>query len=41
LVIVFAWRYVDPIRAKHARYFAEGGRFVVPLPGIVMVDRAD
>ena len=41
LVVVFAWRYVDPIRAKHARYFAEGGRFVVPLPGITTVDRAD
>jgi len=40
-VVVFAWRYVDPIRAKHARYFAEGGKFVVPLPGISMVERAD
>lgn len=40
LVIVFAWRYVDPIRAKHARYFAEGGKFVVPLPSITYVDRA-
>ena len=40
-VVVFAWRYVDPIRAKHARYFAEGGKFVVPLPGISVVDRAD
>ena len=39
-VVVFAWRYVDPIRAKHARYFAEGGKFVVPLPGISMVDSA-
>lgn len=40
-VVVFAWRYVDPIRAKHAGYFADGGKFVVPLPGISMVDRAD
>ena len=41
LVVVFAWRYVDPIRAKHARYFADGGKFVVPLPSIAYVDRAD
>ncbi len=41
VVVVFAWRYVDPIRAKHARYFAEGGKFIVPLPSITHVDRAD
>jgi len=41
VVIVFAWRYVDPIRAKHARYFADGGKFVVPLPSVTCVDRAD
>lgn len=40
-VVVFAWRYVDPIRAKHGRYFADGGKFVVPLPEISVVDRAD
>jgi SAM-dependent methyltransferase len=41
VVVVFAWRYVDPIRAKHARYFEEGGKFIVPLPSISYVDRAD
>jgi SAM-dependent methyltransferase len=41
LVVVFAWRYVDPIRAKHRRYFADGGKFVVPLPTVTFVDRAD
>jgi hypothetical protein len=41
VVIVFAWRYVDPIRARHARYFADGGKFVVPLPAVTYVDRAD
>ncbi len=40
-VVVFAWRYVDPIRAKHARYFADGGKFVVPLPTVTFIDRAD
>lgn len=41
VVVVFAWRYVDPIRAKHARYFAEGGRFVVPLPSVTCINTAD
>jgi SAM-dependent methyltransferase len=41
LVVVFAWRYVDAIRAKDPRYFAEGGKFVVPLPAVHFVDRAD
>jgi SAM-dependent methyltransferase len=41
VVIVFAWRYLDPIRSKHQRYFAGGGRFVVPLPAVSFVDRAD
>jgi hypothetical protein len=40
-VVVFAWRYVDPIRAKHPRYFADGGKFVVPLPTVTFIDRAD
>ena len=41
VVVVFAWRYVDPIRAKHPRYFADGGKFVVPLPTLTFIDRAD
>jgi hypothetical protein len=34
-------RYVDPIRAKHPRYFADGGKFAVPLPTLTFIDRAD
>jgi hypothetical protein len=41
VVVVFAWRYVDPIRAKHPRYFADGGKFAVPLPTVTLIDRAD
>jgi hypothetical protein len=38
-IIVFAWRYAQPIMSKHKRYFEEGGRFIVPLPAVVIHDR--
>jgi len=34
LVVIFAWRYADPIILKHARFQATQGRFVIPLPAI-------
>ena len=34
-VIVFAWRYADPIIAKQKAYLSQGGRFVIPLPDVV------
>jgi SAM-dependent methyltransferase len=33
-IIILAWRYADPILAKHARYLAQGGEFIIPLPTI-------
>jgi len=32
LVIILAWRYAEPIMAKHRRFMESGGRFVVPWP---------
>ena len=40
LVIVFAWRYADPIIAKHEAYLKNGGRFVIPLPDIKMISES-
>jgi SAM-dependent methyltransferase len=37
VTIIFAWRYVDAIKAKHPDYFAAGGEFIVPLPDISTV----
>lgn len=34
-IIIFAWRYADPIIAKQHAYLASGGRFVIPLPEVV------
>lgn len=31
-VVVLAWRYAAPIIARHERFQAAGGRFIVPLP---------
>lgn len=36
-IIVFAWRYADPIVAKHRAYLSQGGRFFVPLPDVTEV----
>jgi len=37
-VVVFAWRYAEPIIAKHRQFLERGGRFVVPFPGLRVVD---
>ena len=34
-IIIFAWRYAEPIMARHQRFIAAGGKFVVPLPRVV------
>lgn len=36
-VVVLAWNFADSIIARHARYAAEGGRFIVPLPEVRVV----
>jgi len=33
-VIVFAWRYIDPIAKKQDAWLARGGRFILPLPEV-------
>jgi SAM-dependent methyltransferase len=38
--VILAWRYAEPIIRKHAAYLAGGGRFIVPVPDVRVVDRA-
>ncbi len=39
-VVVLAWRFADPIVGKHQEYLDRGGRFVVPVPDIRVLDAA-
>lgn len=32
IIVVLAWRYADPIIAKHRRFIDAGGRFAIPWP---------
>jgi SAM-dependent methyltransferase len=36
-VLVFAWRYAEPIMRRHEAYRHNGGRFILPLPEISVV----
>jgi SAM-dependent methyltransferase len=36
-VVVFAWRYAEPIIAKNPAYHGQGGRFIVPLPKVTVI----
>ena len=36
-VVILAWRFVDPIVAKHRAFLDAGGRFVVPVPVVRVI----
>jgi hypothetical protein len=33
-IVILAWRYTDPIVARHERFLQAGGEFVIPLPSL-------
>lgn len=37
LIVILAWRYVEPITATHQQYIKAGGKFVVPLPDVYTI----
>ena len=37
-VVVLAWRYFEPIVQRHRAYLAQGGRFVLPLPEVRVIE---
>ena len=36
-ILVIAWRYYEPIVAKHPNFLKEGGHFIVPLPELKVI----
>ena len=38
--VILAWRYADPIIRNHVGYLAGGGRFIVPVPEVRIIDKA-
>ena len=39
-VLILAWRYVEPIIKKHEAFLRQGGRFIVPLPELRVIEPA-
>ena len=36
-VLILAWRYAETISNRHTKYSQQGGRFIVPLPGVRVI----
>ena len=36
-MLILAWRYFEPIMAKHQKYLEQGGHFIVPLPRLEVI----
>jgi len=39
-VVILAWNYADPIIKKNKAYLEQGGKFIIPLPTLRVVDSA-
>jgi SAM-dependent methyltransferase len=37
-VLILAWNFAAPIMAAHRRFAAEGGRFIIPMPTVQIVE---
>ena len=37
-VIILAWQYAKPILQKNQRFLQNGGRFILPMPSVRLVD---
>jgi methylation protein EvaC len=34
--LVFAWPFIEEVKRRRAEYLAQGGKFIVPLPGVAV-----
>src|SRR5262249_46366934 len=37
-VLILAWNFATPIMAAHRPFAAEGGRFIIPMPTVQIVE---
>lgn len=37
-MILFAWPFIEEIKKKHTRYLEKGGKFIVPLPKVRIIN---
>jgi methylation protein EvaC len=40
-VVVFAWTFIDEIVARNTDYLEGGGKFIVPLPEVQILDKSN
>lgn len=38
-VLLFAWAFVDEIKKRHRKYVENGGKFILPLPTVTILDK--
>lgn len=38
-IIIFPWRYASQIIKRHQRYLQEGGKFIIPLPRLQIIQQ--
>jgi hypothetical protein len=36
-LVILAWNFAEPIIAKHAKFRASGGHFIIPVPAVRVV----
>ncbi len=38
-VVLFAWSFVDEIKKKHKQFLKNGGKFIIPLPKVKIIEK--
>lgn len=39
-VLILAWRYYEPILRRHPQFLEQGGKFIVPLPELKVIEQS-
>lgn len=38
-IVVFAWSFIEEIKKRHTHYLETGGKFIIPLPQVKIIDK--